>query len=160
MPDAFELPGMLRAIVPLMRRERPAGRGRCVINEFVAFCERHSLRACGRFAGFQPRLVPRFAAIIGSLNYLAEEAAALGYIDAVRVGRRAVQVIDLPTTKVRALNIPLVAFAIRSEDERTFSRTYKKSNATQLIHIRVSIKYLVARKLSNKVKAFTRTKLH
>jgi hypothetical protein len=112
MPDAFELPGMLRAIVPLMRREWPAGRGGSVIHELVALSDRYSRRACGRFARFQPGLVPRFATIIGSLNYLAEETATLGYVDTVRIGWRAVQVINLPTAKERAVNIPTFTFTI------------------------------------------------
>ena len=36
MPDALELPGMLRAVVPLVRGERLAGLGRSVVDELVA----------------------------------------------------------------------------------------------------------------------------
>src|SRR5207244_6184658 len=36
MPHPLELPGMLRAVVPLMRGERLAGFGRRVVGELVA----------------------------------------------------------------------------------------------------------------------------
>ena len=53
MPDAFELPGMLRAVVPLV------GAGHSVIIELVA------------------NRLPILAAIIGALDHLAEPAACL-----------------------------------------------------------------------------------
>src|SRR5205085_1789623 len=42
MPHAFELPGMLRAVVPLVRRERLAGFGARVVNKLVAFALGHA----------------------------------------------------------------------------------------------------------------------
>ena len=58
MPDALELPGMLRAVVPLVRGERLAGFGRSVVDELVALAfgdlaragfARGRCRACARF---------------------------------------------------------------------------------------------------------------
>ena len=75
MPDALELPGMRRAVVPLMRA------GNAVVRELVA-----------------DRL-PGLAAIVGALDHLAEPAAGLRGIQAVRIGRRALQVVDLPAAR-------------------------------------------------------------
>ena len=63
MPDTLEFPGMLCAIVPLMRP------GDAVILEFVA----HRL--------------PGFSSIVGALDLLAEPAAGLRRKQAIRLGR-------------------------------------------------------------------------
>src|ERR1700730_668629 len=57
MPDPLELPGMLGAVVELMRGERLAGFGRRVVNEFVALALGRAA-GCGLFAGRRSRLVP------------------------------------------------------------------------------------------------------
>ena len=51
MPDALEFPGMLRAVVPLMRGERLAGFRRSVVDELVALARR---RAAGLRHFFPP----------------------------------------------------------------------------------------------------------
>jgi hypothetical protein len=63
MPDALELPGMGRAIVPLM------GAGDAVIHELVA-------DRC-----------PALAAVVGSLHHLPEPAAGLRGVKSAGVGR-------------------------------------------------------------------------
>src|SRR5207249_1734945 len=63
MPHALELPGMLRAVVPLMRSERLAGFGRRIVGELVAVSLGRARRG-GRFAGRRSRLVPGFAAVV------------------------------------------------------------------------------------------------
>src|SRR5262245_22662544 len=63
MPYPFELPGMLRAVVPLVRGER---RSRRVISKFVA---RRLRRTRFRWlSGGRSRLMPGFAAVLGPLN--------------------------------------------------------------------------------------------
>ena len=75
MPDALELPRVRRAVVPLMRARH------AVVLELVA-----------------DRL-PRLAAVVGALDHLAEPAAALRRVDAIRVRRRPLEVIHLPAAE-------------------------------------------------------------
>src|SRR5947209_2343629 len=78
MPDSLELPGMLRAVVPLV------GARSAVVLELVA----HRL--------------PRLAAIAGTLNHLAKPAAALRSVQPIGVHGRALEVIHLPAREMRA----------------------------------------------------------
>src|SRR5580700_3430172 len=103
MPDAREFPRMRRAVVPLMSA------GNCGVLEFVA-----------------DRL-PCLAAVIRSLNQLAEPAGGLRGIDSVGVHGRAFEVIHFPTAKVRAGDVPLLALAIRRQDERALARADQNS---------------------------------
>ena len=89
MPDALELPGMRRAVIPQVRARR-AG-----VLEFVA-----------------DRL-PRLAAVIGALDHLPEPAAGLRRKQPVRVNGRPLEVINLPAREVGAADIPLLALAVR-----------------------------------------------
>src|SRR5271165_1051134 len=75
MPDALELPGMGRAVVPLVRA------GDAVVHELVA----HRL--------------PRLAAVAGALDLLPEPAAALRCIQPVRIDGRALEMVDLPASE-------------------------------------------------------------
>ena len=98
VPDAFEFPGVLRAVVPLV------GAGNAVVGELVADG------------------VPGFAAVVGALDDLAEPAAGLRGVDAVGIDGRAFQVVDLPAGEVGAADVPLLALAVGGEDERAFFR--------------------------------------
>src|SRR5437763_11732960 len=87
MPDALEFPRMLSAVVPLVGRERFPRFRRSIVNEHVTFALRHPfrrhqvLRLCaGR--------IPRFAAVIGTLNYLPEPGACLRLVDSVGISWR------------------------------------------------------------------------
>src|SRR2546425_3375624 len=83
MPDALELPGMLRAVVPLMRGEGLARlRGR-VVGELVALAFREAFR--GLFQHTCRRL-PRLAAVAGALDDLSEPPARLRRVQPVRIG--------------------------------------------------------------------------
>src|SRR5260370_39632729 len=124
MPNAFELPRMLRPIVPLMRRERFAGFGRRVVNEFVAVAHRHALGSYRRPAAWR---VPRLATIIGALNDLTEPRARLRRVESVRINRRPPDVINFPPTKVRSVHFPVFALPVRCQDERAFSCAYQYS---------------------------------
>src|SRR5438876_6236835 len=99
MPDALEHPRFLRAVVPLMGRERFAGLRRDIVDELVAFAHRPALRSGGRLAGEGGRLLPGLAAVIGALNDLPEPAAGLRGIDAIRIDGGALHVIDLPAAE-------------------------------------------------------------
>ena len=104
MPDAFEFPRMLRAVVPLVRA------GHAVVDELVA-----------------DRL-PRFAAVVRALDHLPEPAAGLRRIDAVRISGRAFEVINLPAREMRPADFPFCALPVRREDERAFACTDEYSN--------------------------------
>src|SRR5206468_4375040 len=98
MPDPLELPRMLGAVVPLVRARD------AVVNEFVTFTHRHTLRSCCRPA---TRRVPRFAAVIGTLNNLPEPGARLRRVEPVLINRRTFHVINLPARKMRAVIFPV-----------------------------------------------------
>src|SRR6266699_1006566 len=124
MPDALELPGMLRAVVPLMRGEGLARlRGR-VVGELVALAFREAFR--GLFQHTSRRL-PRLAAVAGALDDLSEPPARLRRVQPVRVDRRALEVVDLPARAVRATDIPPFPLAVRRQDERALARTDQDS---------------------------------
>ena len=105
MPDALELPRMRRAVIPLV------GAGHAVIHKLIA-----DRRPC-------------FAAIVRSLNQLAEPAARLRRVQSIRVSGRSLQVIDLPPGKQGALYAPTVALAIRGQYECSFARAHQYPNA-------------------------------
>src|SRR6266849_629986 len=119
MPHPREFPGMLRAVVPLMRRQRLRG----VIGEFVAF----ALRRTGRrsLSGGRSGLVPGLPAIVGTLNDLPEPSAGLRRVDAIGIGGRAFQVIHLPARKMGPADIPFFALAVLLQNKCTFARTYQ-----------------------------------
>src|SRR5437879_10405325 len=124
MPDALELPGMLGAVVPLVRGEGFAGVRRRVVDELVALAGRH---AFGRLAHRAPGRLPRLAAGAGALDDLSEPPARLGRVQPVRVDRRALEVVDLPPREVRAADVPPFALAVRRQDERALARTDQDS---------------------------------
>jgi hypothetical protein len=82
MPDTFEFPRMLGAIVPLVSA------GNAVIIEFVP-------------GGF-----PGFSAVIRALDHLAKPAAGLRSVQMIRFGGRAFDVINLLTSKVGSVMPP------------------------------------------------------
>ena len=108
VPDALELPGMRRAVVPLVRA------GHAVVDELVA-----------------DRL-PRLAAVVGALDHLPEPAARLRRVEPVRIGRRTLHVIDLPAGEMGAADVPLFALAVRRQNECALLRA-DQSTRTPLI---------------------------
>src|SRR5262245_6418111 len=107
MPDAGKLPRMGRAVVPLVLR-RPA----FFVVELI------------------PDRLPRGAAVIRSLDDLAEPAARLGCIEPVWIRRRSFQVIQLPAAEVRTAHSPALALAIGGENERALARANQYSDTT------------------------------
>ena len=82
MPDAFELPRVRRAVVPLVSA------GIALVGEFVA-----------------DRL-PGLAAVVGALDHLAEPAAGLRRVQPVRIDGRALEVVDFPAREVGTIDVP------------------------------------------------------
>src|SRR5205823_14301402 len=105
VPDPRELPGMLRPVVPLVRARN------AVVSELVADG------------------LPGLAAVVRALDDLAVPAGGLRGVEPVRVGRRSVQVVDLPAGEQRALDVPIVTRAIRRQDERALTRAYEKPHS-------------------------------
>ena len=128
VPDALELPRMLRAVVPLVRGEGLAGFRGSVVDEFVAFGLGRSSRPRGGFARGCSRLDPSFATVIGALDNLPEPAAGLRGVNAVGTRGRSFHVINLPAGKMRAADGPFFAFAVRRQNERTFPCPHQHAN--------------------------------
>src|SRR5207244_12094009 len=112
MPDALDLPGVRRPVVPLVRGEGLAGFRRRVVNKLVALGLGHALWGGGRFARGCSGLVPGLAAVIRALNDLPEPAARLRRIKPIRVRGRTLEMIHFPARKVGAADIPPLAFSV------------------------------------------------
>src|ERR1039458_7456258 len=109
MPDTFELPRMLGAVVPQV------GAHCALVHELIALALGHAIRSLGRPAA---RRLPRLATVIRALNDLSEPAATLRCIQTVRVNGRTLHMINLPAAKLEAADIPFFALAICGQDER------------------------------------------
>src|SRR5260370_27343201 len=118
MPDAFELPRMLRAVIPHVSRQRFAGFRRGIVNEFVALAFGHAVGSGRRLARRCPWLYPGLAAVVGALNDLSEPGARLRRIQPVRINRRTLDVINFPARKMRSVDFPSFPLAVRCQDER------------------------------------------
>src|SRR5262245_35253264 len=94
---------MWRPVVPLMRA------GDAVVGELVV-----------------DRL-PGLAAVVRSLDELTEPAGSLRCVQPVRVGRRSFEVIQLPAAEVRPLDLPVLPFTIRGQDERALARSHQQA---------------------------------
>jgi hypothetical protein len=105
VPDPLELPRMRRTVVPLV------GTGNTVVDELVA-------------DGF-----PCLAAVVRALDELTKPAGGLRDVDAVRVRRRSLEVIDLPAAKMRTADIPFLTCAVGCQDERALARADEYSNS-------------------------------
>src|SRR5256885_12527357 len=96
MPDTFELPGVLGAVVPLVRGERLARWGRGVVDELVTL-------AFGHLAGLRRDAaagrLPRLAAVARALDHLAEPPAGLRRIDAVGIGGGPPPLVNFPSPR-------------------------------------------------------------
>ncbi len=108
VPDALEFPGMRSAVVPLM------GAGDAVVDELVA-----------------DRL-PGFAAIVGALHQLPEPAAGLGSVKAIGIGGRTLDVVDFPTCEKGAADVPVLALAVRLQNERALMGTNQNPHSAHL----------------------------
>src|SRR5215469_6531165 len=128
VPDALELPGMLRAVVPLVRGERLAVFRGSVVDELVAFALRHPPRPRGGFARRRSWLDPRLATVIRALDNLTEPAAGLRGVDAVGTRGRPFHVENLPAGKMWAADGPFFPLAVRRQNERAFPCPHQHAN--------------------------------
>src|SRR5262245_58488227 len=133
MPDALELPRMLRSVVPLMGGQGLSGLGRGIIDELVAVAFGHSVRCGGRLTRRSSRLFPCFPAVIGPLDDLSEPAARLRGVDDIRLRGRSLHMIDLPSDEQRSADVPLLSCAIRRQDESPLASADQQSD---MAHIR------------------------
>src|SRR5487761_766587 len=108
MPHAGEIPRGRGAVVPLVRA------GHAVVIELIT----HRL--------------PGHTTVIRTLNQLAEPTRRLGRENPILVDRRTLDVIHLPAPEERAADVPILALAIRIQNEGTFSCTHQHSHATHV----------------------------
>ena len=108
VPHPLELPGMRGPVVPLV------GAGHPVVGELVAH----------RFPGLAP--------VVRALRHLTEPAARLRAVDPVGVGRRPLEVVDLPPREVRAAHLPLLALPIGAEHEPALAGPHQQAYAAHL----------------------------
>src|SRR4029077_6104205 len=120
MPDTLEFPRMLRAVIPLVGRERFPGFRRTVVNEVVTLAFWRAVRTF-QLLGAAARCVPGFPAIIGTLNDLPKPSARLRCVDPIGIDRRTFHVVNFPSREMRAADLPSFTRAIRSQDERALS---------------------------------------
>ena len=117
VPDALELPRARRPVVPEMVARL------ALVGEVVA----HG--------------VPRLAAVVGTLHHLPEPATGLGGVEAVGVGRRPGDVVDLPPAEVRTVHGPVVAFAVCGQHERALTRADQYANIGHGSHPRTWVRH-------------------
>src|ERR1700687_2868403 len=101
---------------------------RFVVRELVALAFRHPVRCLRRFAGWRSGLMPRLTAVIRSLDDLTEPTAGLRCEEPVRIGRRALHVVDLPAREVRTADVPVLALPISLQYERALARAHEYSH--------------------------------
>src|SRR5687767_8936151 len=77
--------------------------------------------------------MPGLAAVIRALNDLPEPTAALGRKQPIRISRRSLDMINLPTGKMRTANVPSFALRVRGQNERPFPCTNQHSYFAHLI---------------------------
>src|SRR5260370_7732719 len=99
MPDALELPGVLGAVVPLVRGEGLARVRGSVVDELVALAGRHLAGLEGLFTA---RRLPRFAAVARALDDLSEPPARLRRVQPARIGGAPLPAIKFPPPQVRS----------------------------------------------------------
>jgi len=81
-----------------------------------------------RRSGTRSRPAPGDTSIVGALDELPEPACGLRRVDPVRVGRRALHVVDLPAREVRAGDVPVVPAAVGRQREGAFPRADQHSH--------------------------------
>src|SRR5580658_7360533 len=109
MPHPFELPWMRRAVVPLVSARDS------VIGEFIV------------------NGLPRLSAVIRPLDQLPVPPRGLRRVQTIRVSGRSLQVINLPTGKMGAADVPFLPFRIRRQNERTLASANQYPYATHLV---------------------------
>src|SRR6185503_9459306 len=119
VPDAFELPWVLRAVIPLVRSNL------ALVSELVALPLWHAIGTWRRAAA---RNLPGLSTVVRALNDLSEPAACLRRVDAVRFGRRTLEVIHLPAREVRPVHLPVLTLAIGRQHEGPLFRSNQYAN--------------------------------
>src|SRR5687768_3594479 len=99
MPDSLELPGVRRAIVPLVSA------GNAVVFELVA-----------------DRL-PCLSTVVGTLDLLSEPSGVLRRIEPIRIRGGPFVMDELPAHEVRLADVPSLALSVRRHDECTLACT-------------------------------------
>src|SRR5215831_8559749 len=130
MPHPLELPGMLRAVIPLMGGEGFPTGGRGVIGEFVALSLGRAAPSTRGLFLRRSGLIPSFAPVVGTLNHLSKPAARLRDVNSIGIDGRSFEVINLPAGKMGTTDVPLFPFAIGGENKSTFMCTHQHPHLT------------------------------
>ena len=69
---------------------------------------------------------PRLPAVVAARDRLAEPVVRLRSIDAVRIHRRCLHVVDLPAAEMRPADLPVPPGAVRRENEAALARADEK----------------------------------
>src|SRR5262249_17282209 len=77
--------------------------------------------------------LPRPAAVVGALDQLSEPAGALGRVDTIRIGRRSLEMVDLPPSEVRTGDAPPIPLAVRFQHERALARANQHPNPAHAV---------------------------
>ena len=109
MPDALELPWVLRSVVPHVST------GNTVVFEFIADS------------------FPGFSAVLRTLDHLTKPPAGLGSVQAIWVSGRAFDVVNLPPREMWSTDFPAFALAIGSQDKCTFLCTNQYSYSVHIV---------------------------
>src|SRR5262249_4814007 len=67
------------------------------------------------------------AAVAGALHHLPEPTAGLRGVQAVRIGRRSLHVINLKTGEMRPIDFPFGALPVGLQNECAFARSHQHS---------------------------------
>ena len=72
---------------------------------------------------------PRLAAVVGTVDDLAEPIAGLRGVDALGLGRRPLQLLALLPPDVRPIDVPVLALVVRRQDKRALACANQNSYA-------------------------------
>src|SRR4029077_9710268 len=64
---------------------------------------------------------PGLAAVARALHHLSGPGAGLRGIEPVRIGRRSLDVVNLPSGEMGSADLPILALAVRRQDEGAFA---------------------------------------
>src|SRR4030095_1735043 len=101
MPDPLKFPGVRSSVIPHVGGHWFTAIRRSVVNKFIALGFGHPLGCRGWLAGGCAGLLPSFAAVVRTLNNLAEPAAGLGGVKPVRINGRTFEMINFPASEMR-----------------------------------------------------------
>src|SRR4051812_12072178 len=102
--------------------------GIAIIDELVALALGHPFGTL-EILGFAAGRAPGFSAVVRALDDLSKPAARLRSVDAIGICRGGFHVVNLPSAKQRAGNVPLLPIAVGGADEPALLCADENANA-------------------------------